>query len=80
MVVARYGKRVKPYKELASRTIGVDRVNADRIGLEGYFDKFLKGDTDQRLMKRLSPGEDIWVPVYDPSENEIKRGDDITLL
>ncbi len=77
MVVSRYGKRVKPYKELASRTIGVDRVNADRIGLEGYFDKFLKGDTDQRLMKRLSPGDDIWVPVYDPSENEIKRGDDI---
>ncbi|MBK9735739.1 MAG: transpeptidase family protein [Saprospiraceae bacterium] len=77
MVSSRYGKRLKPYKELASRTIGVDRENADRIGLEGYFDKFLKGDTDQRLMKRLSPAEDIWVPVYDPSENEIKRGDDI---
>jgi cell division protein FtsI (penicillin-binding protein 3) len=77
MVVSRYGKRVKPYQELASRTIGVDRDNADRVGLEGYFDKFLKGDTDQRLMKRLSPNEDIWVPVYDPSENEIKRGDDI---
>ncbi|MBC7885320.1 MAG: transpeptidase family protein, partial [Saprospiraceae bacterium] len=77
LVSSRYGKRVKPYRELASRTIGVDRENADRIGLEGYFDKFLKGDTDQRLMKRLSPSEDIWVPVYDPSENEIKRGDDI---
>ncbi|MCE2789819.1 MAG: transpeptidase family protein [Saprospiraceae bacterium] len=77
IVVSRYGKRVKPYGELASRTIGVDRENADRIGLEGYFDKFLKGETDQRLMKRLSAKEDIWVPVYDPSENEIKRGDDI---
>jgi len=77
LVTSRYGKRVKPYQELASRTIGVDRVNADRIGLEGYFDRFLKGDTDQRLMKRLSPNEDIWVPVFDPSENEIKRGDDI---
>lgn len=77
MVTARYGKRVKPFKELASRTIGVDRENADRIGIEGYFDKFLKGDSDQRLMKRLSPSEDIWVPVYDPSENEIKRGDDV---
>lgn len=77
MVTSRYGKRVKPYQELASRTIGVDRENADRVGLEGYFDKFLKGDTDQRLMKRLSPNEDIWVPVYDPSENEIRRGDDV---
>ncbi|MGB4837553.1 MAG: penicillin-binding protein [Saprospiraceae bacterium] len=77
MVTARYGKRVKPYLEMASRTIGVDRDNADRVGLEGYFDRFLKGVTDQRLMKRLSQNEDIWVPVYDPSENEIKRGDDI---
>ena len=77
MVTSRYGKRVKPYQELASRTIGVDRENADRVGLEGYFDKYLKGETDQRLMKRLSPNEDIWVPVYDPSENEIIRGDDI---
>ena len=77
LIQTRYGKRVKPYKELASRTIGVDRENADRIGLEGYFDKFLKGDTDQRLMKRLSPSEDIWVPVYDPSEHQIKKGDDI---
>ena len=42
LVTSRYGKRVKPYQELASRTIGVDRVNADRIGLEGYFDRFLK--------------------------------------
>ena len=77
MVTARYGKRVKPYQEMASRTIGVDRENADRVGLEGYFDRFLKGDSDQRLMKRLSASEEIWVPVYDPSENEIKRGDDI---
>lgn len=77
MVTARYGKRVKPYQEMASRTIGVDRENADRVGLEGYFERFLKGDSDQRLMKRLSASEEIWVPVYDPSENEIKRGDDI---
>jgi cell division protein FtsI (penicillin-binding protein 3) len=78
LVKSRYGKRVKPYQELASRTIGVDRENADRIGLENYFDKFLRGETDQRLMKRLSQnGEDMWVPVFDPSENEIKRGDDL---
>ena len=81
MISNRYGKRVKPYKDLASRTIGVDRDNADRVGLEGYFDKYLKGDTDQRLMKRLgregTEDGNVWVPVYDPSENEIKRGDDV---
>lgn len=81
LIANRYGKRFKPFQDLASRTIGVDRENADRIGLEGYFDKFLKGDTDQRLMKRLgregTPDGNVWVPVFDPSENEIKRGDDI---
>ena len=81
LIANRYGRRFKPFQELASRTIGVDRENADRIGLEGYFDRFLKGDTDQRLMKRLgregTPDGNVWVPVFDPSENEIKRGDDI---
>jgi cell division protein FtsI (penicillin-binding protein 3) len=77
MITLRYGKRVKPYRDLASRTIGVDRENADKVGLEGYFDRFLKGVSDQRLMKRLASKEDVWVPVYDPSENEIKRGSDI---
>jgi cell division protein FtsI (penicillin-binding protein 3) len=80
LVKSRYGKRMKPFGELASRTIGVDRDNADRVGLEGYFERFLRGDLDQRLMKRLpnNYGEkDVWVPVYDPSENDTKQGDDI---
>ena len=38
----RYGTRKKPFNQLASRTIGEDRKRA-RKGLEGYFDKFLKG-------------------------------------
>ncbi len=80
LIDVRYGKRVKPYRELASRTIGLDRENADRIGIEGYFDKSLKGKTDKRLMKRLPTNfgeKDVWVPVFDPSENEISRGNDV---
>ncbi len=73
----RYGTRKKPFNQLASRTIGEDRENAQKVGLEGYFDKFLKGPTDKRLMKKIDNSKDIWVPVYDPSEFEIKRGDDI---
>ncbi len=68
-------KRNKPYRELASRTIGEDRENANKIGLEGYFDEFLKGDTDQKLMKRIPGGE--WVPIFDPREIEEKSGADI---
>lgn len=78
LIAFRYGRRVKPFRDMASRTIGVDRENADRIGLEGYFDRFLKGDADQRLMKKLTSRDgEIWVPLYDPSENDIRKGDDI---
>ncbi|MFM2393000.1 MAG: hypothetical protein RLZZ546_982 [Bacteroidota bacterium] len=76
-IETRYGVRTKPFNQLASRTIGADRENAQKVGLEGYFDKFLKGPSDKRLMKKIDNLKDIWVPVYDPSEFEVKRGDDI---
>lgn len=76
-VELRYGTRKKPFNQLASRTIGSDRENAQKVGLEGYFDKFLKGPTDKRLMKKVDEVNEIWVPVYDPSEFEIRKGDDI---
>ena len=71
----RYGMRTKHYREMASRTLGEDRENAQKVGLEGYYDRFLKGPTDRRLMKRVEDG--IWIPVYDPSEAEMQKGDDI---
>jgi len=73
-VVDRYFKRRKPFRELASRTVGVDRQNADKIGIEGYFDKFLKGANEKRLMKYIPPD---WIPVYDPSEFVAESGDDV---
>ena len=76
-IETRYGRRVKPLKELASRTIGEDRDNAQKVGLEGYYDRFLKGPVDKRLMKKVSATEDIWVPIYDPSENNLLKGDDV---
>ena len=73
-MVDRYFKRRKPFRELASRTIGLDRKNSDKVGLEGYFDKFLKGANEKRLMKFIPPD---WIPVYDPSEFEPQSGDDV---
>ena len=74
VIVERYSKRVKPYREFASRTIGKDRINAQKVGLEGYFDKFLTGPTDKRLMKKVSASSDLWIPIYDPSEFNNRRG------
>jgi cell division protein FtsI (penicillin-binding protein 3) len=76
-VELRYGTRKKPFNQMASRTIGADRENAQKVGLEGYFDKFLKGPTDKRLMKKIDNTHDVWVPVYDPSEFQVKKGADI---
>lgn len=75
LIEVKFGRRAKPFRELASRTIGEDRENAQKIGLEGYFDKFLRGPVDKVLQKRLS--KDLWVPVYDPSEIGSRRGDDV---
>ena len=74
-IAERYTKRDKPFNGLAGRTIGEDRENADNVGVEGAFDAFLKGPTEQRLMKKVPPG--IWVPVYDPTESKPQRGNDI---
>lgn len=75
LIISRYTKREKPFKGLASRTIGVDRDNAINVGLEGSFDKWLRGKTHKRLMKKVPPG--IWVPVYDPTEYRPQKGYDI---
>ena len=77
LIAEPFSRRTKPYNGFASRTIGEDRKNASKIGLEGYFDSFLKGDSTQVLMKRISPVKDDWVPIYDLEDFEPRRGDDI---
>lgn len=72
-----FSERTKPYNGFASRTIGEDRENASKIGLEGYFDTFLKGDSTQVLMKRISSAKNDWVPIYDLEDFEPARGNDI---
>lgn len=72
-----FSRRTKPYNGFASRTIGEDRENASKIGLEGYFDTFLKGDSTQVLMKRISASKNDWVPIYDLEDFEPGRGNDI---
>ncbi|MBT8190567.1 MAG: transpeptidase family protein [Bacteroidia bacterium] len=75
LLYERKNSREKPFKNLAYRTIGLDRKNADKIGIEGSFDEFLSGETEKRLMRRL-PG-DIWLPVVDPELMSQQRGGDI---
>src|SRR5687768_3095717 len=73
--VDRQQVRVKPYKLLASRTLGLERDNAQQIGLERTFDEYLKGEQGQRLMQRVTGG--AWIPVQDLADLEGERGADV---
>ena len=74
LIIERTTRRVKPFHQLASRTIGVDRPR-HKVGLEGAYDKYLKGETSKRLMKKLLGG--VWIPLQDFDDKPLAKGADL---
>lgn len=74
-IAERKSVRQRPLGELAARTVGIDRDNAQKIGLEGSYHKELSGEEGRKLMKRVGRG--VWIPVSDLSEVEPAKGADI---
>jgi cell division protein FtsI (penicillin-binding protein 3) len=68
-------KRLNPYNLLAYRTIGLDRENAQKIGLEQAYDSVLKGKNGNRLVRYIAGG--VSVPVDGEYEFEAENGKDI---
>ncbi len=70
-------ERVKPNGYLASRTIGSTTMSerGNIVGLEGAYDKDLRGKAGLRLYKRLSGN--IYVPLYDKNEVDPEDGMDV---
>lgn len=68
--------RLNPFQLLAYRTIGLDRENAQKIGLEQTYDSVLKGTSGQRMVRYVAGG--VTMPVEE-EENGIdpKNGKDI---
>ncbi len=66
--------RKKPYRILASRTIGYSRDDM-KVGLEAGFNNYLEGATGKRLETRLAGG--VWRPVDESSEFDPEDGKDI---
>lgn len=62
--------RLNPYQLLAYRTIGLDRENAQKIGLEQTYDSVLKGTTGQRMVRFIAGG--VAVPVDEENANTIE--------
>lgn len=70
-------QRVKPYRQLASRAIGLDREKR-RVGLEHSFNRLLKGEERVILTKGVPNGaKRLYIPVDNPTEYEIIKGKDI---
>jgi len=73
--------RHKPFRPLGNRTLGYVRKGKKgkkdtKVGLDGYFDAVLAGESGKRLMYKLS-GKDNWMPVDDLTQIEPKKGLDI---
>ncbi|MFB6305440.1 MAG: penicillin-binding protein [Flavobacteriales bacterium] len=68
-------KRKKPFKLLASRTIGYKNERGQSVGLEGGFNSELSGESGKRLMKRVTG--DVWMPVNDKVTVKPKNGYDL---
>ncbi|MBO7277097.1 MAG: transpeptidase family protein [Bacteroidales bacterium] len=66
------GKRTYPYYPLARRTIGIKLKGCDTCynGIDGGFDKYLRGEKGSRLERKINPG--VWVP-YDKDEKITAR-------
>lgn len=67
--------RLNPYQMLAYRTIGLDRENSQKIGLEQAYDSTLTGVTGKRLVRNLGGG--VIVPVDDALQVEPENGKDV---
>ena len=74
LIIERKSKRLKPFKNMAARTIGLHRSNAPSVGIEASFNEYLHGAEGKRLMQRVG---NVWVPVYDLSEIEPERGHNV---
>jgi cell division protein FtsI (penicillin-binding protein 3) len=83
LIVSEMAKRQYPFKMLANRTIGYNRVvdgskndkDTLQVGLEGHWNSTLSGEEGLMWMQQLS--KDVWVPVNDIANVEPRAGKDL---
>jgi cell division protein FtsI (penicillin-binding protein 3) len=69
-------KREKPFRELASRTIGYENSRENIfVGIEGAYNETLKGIDGKQLKRRINNGD--WKPIFGTNEVEPQNGRDI---
>lgn len=75
LIYVQTNKRERPFRMLASRTIGYSDSTRGHVGLEGAYDSVLTGVTGKRLMRKIAGG--VWMPVNNENEIEPRHGRDI---
>lgn len=75
MIPETQNKRINPFGLLANRTVGLWRENAQNVGLEATYNKYLRGVSGKRLMRRVAGGTYVPIEGY---EIEPENGKDIT--
>jgi cell division protein FtsI (penicillin-binding protein 3) len=71
--------REHPMGKIAERTIGYEKKDVNgsffRVGLEGAYSQYLRGDEGFRLKQKIANGQ--WKPINDNNEKEPTEGFDI---
>jgi len=68
-------RRELPFQYLASRTLGYDREAIKPVGVEGAYNKNLRGVSGKRLMQKIAGS--VWMPLNEDNEIEPKDGADV---
>lgn len=77
VIYVQQSRRVMPYGRLAARTVGKTMSGNLKsvVGIEGAYDKDLKGVEGYRLMRKIRG--DVWMPINDANEIEPNDGYDV---
>src|SRR6056300_2074879 len=79
LIVEQEIKREHPLGKIAERTIGYEKKDIDgtyfRVGLEGAFSEYLRGESGLRLKQKIANGQ--WKPISDANEKEPTEGYDL---
>jgi len=76
LILVQHDRREKPFKELASRTIGyTNSVENLFVGIEGAYQDQLKGTEGKQLRRKINHGD--WKPIFDANELEPQNGKDV---
>ena len=72
-------KRIHPLGNIAERTIGYEKEDADgtffRVGIEGAFSQLLRGEEGSRIKRKIA--KDKWKPISDANKKEPTEGFDV---